>query len=66
MRLLLAQCAYKSMLHVGDHSPPQKLSTDVHFPDLGTEFKKARRMSGSIVGLISSSDSDESNNNVKF
>ena len=48
-----------------DHSPPQNLSTDVHVPDLGTEGKNAGRMSGSVIGLISSSGSDESNNNVK-
>ena len=37
------------------------MTTDVRFPDLGTEGKNARRMSGSVVGPMSSRESDESN-----
>ena len=39
------------------------MSADVHFSNLGLEGKNARRMSDSLVGLISSSESDESNDN---
>ena len=42
------------------HSPLQKVSADVRFPDLGTEGKDARRMSGSVVGPMSSRESGES------
>ena len=41
--------------------PLQKMSADVRFPDLGTEGKDARRMSGSVPGPISSRESGESN-----
>ena len=40
------------------HSPLQKLSADVRFPDLGTEGKNEKRMSGSVLGLIPSSGSE--------
>ena len=43
------------------HSPLQKVSADVCFPELGTEGKNARRMSDSVVGPISSRESGESN-----
>ena len=43
------------------HSPLQKVRVDVLFPDLGTEDKNARRMSGSVVGPISSRESGVSN-----
>ena len=46
------------------HSPLQGLSADVRFPNLGTEDKNAKRMSSSVVGLTSSSESDESNDNL--
>ena len=39
----------------------QKVSADVRVPDLGTEGKNARRMSGSVVGPISSRESGETN-----
>ena len=44
------------------HLPLQKLSADVRVPDLETEGKVARRMSGSVVGLISSSESTKTSN----
>ena len=44
---------------------PAKVSADVRFPDLGTEGKSANRMSGSVVGLPLSGESDESNDNLK-
>ena len=40
--------------YFGSLAPP-KLSADVHFPDLGTEGKNVRRMSGFVVDLTSSS-----------
>ena len=37
------------------------MSADVRFPDLETEGKDARRMSGSVVNLISARESGKSN-----
>ena len=37
------------------------MSTDVRFPNLGTEGKNAKRMSGSVAGPQSSRESDELN-----
>ena len=48
------------------HSPLQKVSADVRFPDLGMEGKNARRMSGSVVGPISSRESGESNDKPRY
>ena len=44
---------------------PHKFSADVRFPDLETEGKNAKRMSGSVTGLKSINKSDESNDNLK-
>ena len=43
------------------HSPLQKVGAVVRVPDSGTEGENARRMSGSVVGPMSSRDSGESN-----
>ena len=43
------------------HLPLQKVSAYVRFLDLGTEGKNARRMSGSVLGPMSSRESIESN-----
>ena len=57
-----SQSPDKHMIFLLDHSPMQKLSVDVRFPELGTEGKKnASRMSSSEVGPISSCESGESN-----
>ena len=48
------------------HSPLQNVSADVRFPDLGTESKNAERMSGSVVGLISSRESGEPNDKTQI
>ena len=37
------------------------MGADVRFPDLGTEVKNAKKMSGSAVGPIPSRESGESN-----
>ena len=42
------------------HSPLQRLGAEVRFPDLGTEGKNARGMSGSVIGPLSSRESGES------
>ena len=44
---------------------PAKVSADVRFPDLGTEGKSVKRVSGSVVGLTSSGESYEPNDNLK-
>ena len=43
-----------SMTRVLEHSPLQEVSVVVRFPDFGTEDKNVRKMSGSVVGPISS------------
>ena len=43
---------------IEEHSPLQKVSADVRFPDLETEGKNVRRMSGFVVDPISSRESD--------
>ena len=43
-----------------------KLSADVPFPDLGKEGKNARRMSGSVGSLISTSESDGTHDKLSF
>ena len=45
--------------------PCKKKSADVRFPDSGTKGKNARRMSNLDVGLVSSSGSDETNDNLE-
>ena len=45
---------------LADYSPLQNISADIRFPDLGTGDKNARRMSCSVVGPTSFSESIES------
>ena len=52
-------------IHICRHSPLQKVSADVRFPDLGIGGKNAEILSDFIVSLTSSDGSDETNDNLK-
>ena len=62
MRTVLVVCQLAHfLLWFLFHSLLLEVSADVRFPDLRTESKNSRRMSGSVVDPMSSRESGESN-----